>query len=245
MGFDLWDAGLVAGVAFLASVVGGISGYGAGLVMPVVIAPIVGVAGVIPVMAVGMSLANLSRVLAYLREVRWRSAGLVMLPGLPASFLGAYCYTLLSGRAISLLLGSFLLIIVPLRRWLARREYVLGNGGLAVVGGLHGLLAGAMSGSGLLLLSALMAAGVTGGGLIGTDATVSFITNLIKIGMFGGNGLLDLQRIACGLLMGVATFPGAFCARAIVRRMSIKVHTALMDALVLYGGATFLWQAIK
>ena len=64
MNFSLAEAALAAVVAFAASIVGGLSGYGVGLVLPVVIAPIVGVTGVIPAMAIAISLGNGSRVTA-------------------------------------------------------------------------------------------------------------------------------------------------------------------------------------
>ena len=114
-----------------------------------------------------------------------------------------------------------------------------------LIGGLHGLLAGGMSGSGLMQISALMAAGVTGGALIGTDAAVSLLINFVKIGMFGGAGLIDLNLLVFGLVIGGATFPGAFPARAILRRMPIRIHTLMMEVLVLGGGASFLWQAFR
>ena len=245
MEYSLWHAALVVGVAFLGSIVGGVSGYGVGLILPPVLAPMVGVAKVIPVMAVGMALTNLSRVVAYRREVVWQRTLQLLLLGLPASFLGAWAYTMLTGRAIAVLLGVFLVIVVPLRRWLKTRKFVLGPFGLTIAGGLHGVLAGAMSGSGLLQIAALMAAGVEGGGLIGTDATVSCITNVVKIVMFTRAGLLDPALIAIGLMIGVVSFPGAFLARAILRRLPIKLHTAMMDALVILGGLSFLWRGIR
>lgn len=245
MNFSLAEAVLVAAVAFVTSIVGGLSGYGAGLVLPVVIAPIVGVAGVVPAMAVGMLLGNGSRVWAYWREINRPRAVQLIVSGLPLSFLGAWVYTQLPVQAIALAIGAFLILIVPLRRWLEHKQYVLGTSGLMVVSSLHGLLAGGMSGSGLMLISALMAAGVTGGALIGTDAAVSLLINCIKIGMFGGNGLIDLNLLVFGLLIGAATFPGAFLARAILRRMPIRIHTTMMEALVLFGGASFLWRAIS
>lgn len=245
MNFSLTEAALAAGVAFIASIVGGLSGYGVGLVLPVVIAPIVGVGGVIPAMAVGMSLANGSRVWAYWREIDRPRVLQLIVSGLPPSFLGAWIYTQLPVRAIALAIGTFLIVIVSLRRWLEKEQYVLGTPGLMAVSSLHGLLAGGMSGSGLMLISALMAAGVTGGALIGTDASVSLLINFIKVGTFGGNGLIDLNLLMFGLLIGLATFPGAFLARAIMRRMPIRIHTALMEALVLFGGASFLWRGIR
>jgi uncharacterized protein len=245
MNFSLTEAALAAAVAFVTSIIGGVSGYGVGLVLPIVIAPIVGVAGVIPAMAIGMSLGNGSRVLAYWREINWRRAFHISVTGLPLSFVGAYAYTRMSDRVIAGILGGFLLLIVPVRRWLAKKEYVLGTSGLIGIASVYGLISGTMSGSGLMIVSALMAAGVTGGALIGTDSASSLVINLIKIGMFGSAGLIDFNLLVFGLLMGLATFPGAFIARAIVRRMPIRIHTAMMDAIVVFGGVTFFWQAFR
>lgn len=245
MNFSLAEAALAAVVAFAASIVGGLSGYGVGLVLPVVIAPIVGVTGVIPAMAIAMSMGNGSRVIAYWREIDRARAAQIICTGLPLSFVGAWCYTLLPERAIATLLGVFLLIVVPVRRWLEHKEYVLGTPGLMAVSSVHGLISGAMSGAGLMIISALMAAGVTGAALIGTDAAAALLVNLVKIGMFGGAGLIDLNLLIFGLMMGLATFPGAFLARAILKRMPVKIHTAMMDAIVLFGGASFLWRAIR
>lgn len=245
MNFSLAEAALAAVVAFAASIVGGLSGYGVGLVLPVVIAPIVGVTGVIPAMAIAMSLGNGSRVIAYWREINRARAAQIMMTGLPLSFLGAWFYTLLPERAVAGLLGGFLILIVPLRRWLEHKNYVLGTPGLMAISCVHGLISGAMSGAGLMIISALMAAGVTGGALIGTDAASALLINLVKIGMFAQAGLIDLDLLIFGLMMGLATFPGAFLARAILKRMPVKIHTAMMDAIVLFGGASFLWRAIR
>jgi uncharacterized membrane protein YjjP (DUF1212 family) len=41
---SLWQLALVAAVAFFASLVGGVSGYGTGALMPLVLVPLVGAA---------------------------------------------------------------------------------------------------------------------------------------------------------------------------------------------------------
>src|SRR5688500_10698042 len=105
--FQLADVGaaqlaLVAFIAFAASIVGGLAGYGTGLVLPVFLAPVVGVANVIPVMAVGMAINNGSRVVAFRRDISWPHALRVLALGLPACVAGAYGYTLLDARAVAL-----------------------------------------------------------------------------------------------------------------------------------------------
>jgi len=53
-----YEAILIAAMAFSASLIGGISGFGTGLILPMVLVPIVGVENVIPLMAVGMVVAH-------------------------------------------------------------------------------------------------------------------------------------------------------------------------------------------
>ena len=51
--------------------------------------------------------------------------------------------------------------------------------------------------------------------------------------------------IAFALLIGVVAFPGAFLAKALRRaRMPLHVHTAILDAVVLFGGAVMVIGAL-
>jgi hypothetical protein len=73
--------------------------------LPVFLAPVVGVANVIPVMAVAMLFNNGSRVGAFWRDVQWTHVGRVLALGLPACAAGAYSYTRLAGDWIAVLLA--------------------------------------------------------------------------------------------------------------------------------------------
>jgi hypothetical protein len=39
-------------------------------------------------------------------------------------------------------------------------------------------------------------------------------------------------------------FPGAFLAKAFVERLPLHVHTAILDAVVLFGGAVMVFGAL-
>jgi uncharacterized membrane protein YfcA len=99
-------------------------------------------------------------------------------------------------------------------------------------------------GSGIILLSLLMAAGLEGGAVIATDATISIVIGLIKIAVFGVAGVVGAQVVAIALVIGVIAFPGAFLAKALVDHLPIHMHTALLDAVVLFGGAFVILRAV-
>ena len=195
-------------VAFVAAVLGGLAGYGTGLILPIALAPVIGVANIIPVMAVAMMINNASRVLAFRREIQWPHVRRMLWLGLPACLLGAWGYTRLDARWIALLLGVFLLASIPLRRLLQRAQLQLGARGEVVAGGVFGVIEGGMTGTGVILISMLMAAGVQGAALIATDAVISTVLSLAKVLLFGGVSRLDAPLLITGLLVGLCTAPG-------------------------------------
>jgi uncharacterized membrane protein YfcA len=134
---------------------------------------------------------------------------------------------------------------VPLRRLLKRHGVTCGDGGLALGALGYGVVVGGTAGSGVLLLSLLMAAGLESAAVIATDAAISIFVGVVKIGVFGFAGVIDARVVAFALLIGVVTLPGAFLARAFVERMPVHVHTAILDAVVIAGGATLVYAGLR
>jgi uncharacterized membrane protein YfcA len=236
---------LVAGVALLASVVGGLAGYGTGALMPLVLVPLIGAEPVVPIIAISSIFTNLSRFVAYLRYTDRRRALIVILASALTTALGAYGYTLLTGAGAALVIGTMLIASVPLRRLLKRREIRIGNTGLGFGAVGYGVLVGGTAGSGVILLSLLMAVGLEGAAVIATDAVISVVTSAIKISVFGLAGVVTAQVLAFAILIGAVALPGAFFARIFVERMPVHIHTAILDAAVIVGGVVMISTALR
>lgn len=236
---------LVAMVALFASIVGGISGYGTGALMPLVLVPLVGAGPVVPIIAISALFNNASRVTAFLKYADWRRALIVVLAAAPTCVLGAWGYTHLSSAGAALVIGGMLIVSVPLRRLLKRHNVQIGDRGLTVGSIGYGVVVGGTAGSGVILLSLLMAAGVEGAGVVATDAAISIVISVVKVSVFGLAGVLTAQVICFALLIGIVALPGAFLARAFVERMPVHVHTAILDAVVLVGGVMMIVAAFK
>src|SRR4249919_3790103 len=56
---------LIAGTALIASIVGGVSGYGTGALMPLVLVPIIGPEPVVPILSISALLNNASRAFVF------------------------------------------------------------------------------------------------------------------------------------------------------------------------------------
>lgn len=236
---------LVAGVALFASIVGGLAGYGTGALMPLVLVPLIGAEPVVPIIAISSIFTNLSRFAAYIRYVDRRRALIVISAAALTTALGAYGYTRLTNAGASLVIGTMLISSVPLRRLLKRRDIRIRETGLGVGAVGYGLLVGGTSGSGVILLSLLMASGLEGAAVIATDAVISVATSIIKISVFGLAGVVTAQVLAFALLIGAIAIPGAFLAKTFVERMPVHIHTAILDAAVITGGVVMISAAMR
>ena len=236
---------LVAGVALFAAVVGGLAGYGTGALMPLILVPLIGAEPVVPIIAISSIFSNLSRFVAYLRYTDGRRALIVISAAAFTTALGAYGYTRLTNAGAALVIGVMLISSVPLRRLLRRHDIKIGDTGLAAGAVGYGVVVGGTSGSGVILLSLLMAVGLEGAAVIATDAVISVTTSIIKISVFGLAGVITARVLAFALLIGGIALPGTFLARAFVERMPVHVHTAILDVTVIVGGLVMISAAAR
>jgi uncharacterized membrane protein YfcA len=234
---------LVAGVALVGSVIGGVSGYGTGALMPLVLVPMVGAEPVVPMIAISALLTNSGRAVAFRAHIDCRRGAIVVIAAIPTCILSAYGYTTLTSAGAMLVIGAMLMLTVPLRYVLKRHAISIGDKGLAAGAAGYGAAVGGTVGAGIILLSILMAAGLEGAAVVATDAAISIAIGIVRLIVFGMAGVVTAQVLAFALLIGLMAFPGAFLARALVERMPLHVHTAILDAVVLIGGAVLVMGA--
>ena len=235
---------LIAIMAFIASLVGGIAGYGTGVLMPLVLAPIAGPEMVVPIIGIAALFTNSSRAVAFRTAVDPRRCVIIVCAAIPTAALGAYGFTQLNSRGAALLIGATLIASVPLRKLMQQRGLTLDNRGLALAAIGFGFLAGGTTGSGVVLISLLMASGLRGAAVIATDAVVSIAIGIVKVSVLGVAGAINTRVFAFALLIGLMTLPGAFAAKALVTRMPVHVHTAILDVVVVVGGSVLMLGAL-
>jgi uncharacterized protein len=236
---------LIVGLAAFSGIAGGVAGYGTGALMPLVLVPILGAAPVVPIIAVSAMFTNSARIVAFRRALNLRRAVIALVAAAPTCVLGAWLYTLLTGRGAALVIGVSLIATVPLRRILKNRGHDLGEKGFAAAAAGWGVLVGGTTGAGVILLSLLMATGLEGSAVIATDATVSIVMGVVKLSVFGLAGVLTPAVLAVGLLIGGIGFFTTFIAKLIVERLPVHVHTAMLDAVVIVGGSVMIYGALK
>ena len=240
---DASSLALVAVLGIVGAVVGGIGGFGTGIILTAGLAPLIGIKNVIPVMTVAGAIINCGRFWFYRASLDRGKLGLVLACSLPFLVVGVWIYSELDARAIGTVLGVVVIGSIPLRRYLKRRSIALGNAGLAVGSGVFGLATGVASGVGVIMVSLLLGVGMTGPAVLATDALISIALDVCKAALFQKFSLLSEETFVAGVIIGVATIPGSAIAAWLVNRMHAHLHVLFMEGLIIAGGLSLLWNS--
>jgi hypothetical protein len=82
-------------------------------------------------------------------------------------------------------------VLVPLRRLARRRLLVLARRSLDGAAAGYGVIVGGTAGSGIVLLTILMSAGLSGMSVIATDAAISIALGTVKVATMAAAGALS------------------------------------------------------
>src|SRR5882724_11420927 len=123
---SILDFVIVGVAAFAAGTCSGMTGFGGGLLLPPILAPILGVQHVVPVLSFAMLITNVHRFLLYRKRASLKLIGPVLITMVPAVVLGTSIYLGMPPNVISIVLGGFLLLSIPVGRFFARRQMKLG-----------------------------------------------------------------------------------------------------------------------
>jgi uncharacterized protein len=231
-------------VGLIAGTVSGIVGTGSSIMLMPVLVYEYGPKQAVPIMAVAAVLANLSRILAWWREVDWRACATYSVTGIPAAALGARTLLALPSHAVDISIGVFLIAMVPVRHWLARHELKANLWHLAIGGAVIGYITGIVASTGPLSVPLFLFYGLTKGAFLATEAASSLGLYLSKSVTFERFGALTTDLVVKGLIAGSSLMFGAFAAKRFVLHLKPEAFRIIMDAIMLAAGVAMLWTAV-
>src|SRR6516165_8324572 len=199
----------------------------------------------VPIMAVASVMANLSRILAWWRDVDWRACAAYSVTGVPAAALGARTLLALPSHTVDLAIGLFLIAMVPLRHWLARHDLKASLWHLAIGGAAIGYLTGIVVSTGPLSVPLFLFYGLTKGAFLATEEASSLGIYASKSITFQRFGALPFEVAVQGLVAGASLMAGAFVAKRFVLRLEPEVFRIMMDVIMVAAGLTTLWTAFS
>lgn len=237
--------GLVLLVGSVAGLVSGIVGTGATVILLPVLALTFGPKSAIPIMAIVALMSNFAKITAWWREIDWRAAGAYALGGIPGAALGARTMLLLPAHTVDIALGTFFLVMIPGRRWLAARSYRIGAAVLIPIGFVIGFLTGIVVSTGPISVPVFTSYGLLKGAFIATEAAASLALYISKAITFRTFGALPTEIILQGLITGSSVMAGTYLAKLLVERISLATFQYLLDVVMFISGCALLWSALR
>ena len=116
--------------------------------------------------------------------------------------------------------------------------------GLGMMAVFYGTISGVILGPGSVLLTALAANGLVGGQIIGTDSFVTLINCTIRLISFWNLGLLNLDALYVGSLIGIVSIFGSYTAKKIADKLGVQMHTIIIEICVVLGGSVMIYRAL-
>jgi uncharacterized protein len=235
----------VLAVGLVAGTISGIVGTGSSIMLMPVLIYEYGPKQAVPIMAVAAVMSNLSRILAWYREVDWRACAAYSVPAIPAAALGARTLLVLPPRIVDISIGLFLIAMVPVRHWLTSHQLKLSLWHLAVGGVAIGYLTGIVVSTGPLSVPLFLFYGLAKGAFLATEAASSLGMYVSKSVTFQRFGALTPEVALQGLIAGSSLMFGAFIAKRFVLHLEPEVFRRIMDAIMIAAGLSMLWTAFS
>jgi uncharacterized protein len=235
----------VLAVGLVAGTISGIVGTGSSIMLMPVLIYEYGPKQAVPIMAIAAVMSNLSRILAWYREVDWRACAAYSVPAIPAAALGARTLLVLPSHIVDISIGLFLIAMVPARHWLASPQFQLSLLHLAIGGTTIGYITGIVVSTGPLSVPLFLFYGLTKGAFLATEAASSLGMYVSKSVTFQRFGALTPDVALQGLIAGSSLMFGAFIAKRFVLHLKPDAFRLLMDGIMVVAGLSMLWTAFS
>lgn len=227
-----------------AGVLGGVIGFGTTIILMPALVYFYGPIQAIPVIALVATVANLSRIFLWWSVIRWRVCFVYSLTAIPFTVLGVHTLVRLDERLIEITLGVFLILLIPIRRWMRKKNFYLKLWQMGLVGAAIGYLTGIVATTGAINTPFFLAYGLSKGAFLGTEAASTLSILFAKGITFHELGFLNVEAIIQGLLIGSCVLLGSIFSKKIVLALPEKKFLLLMELVMLISGLSILAMSL-
>lgn len=231
---------VLVAAAFAASAIGGVVGFGAGLILLPIIAWAVGVKATAPILTVTMLFGNLGRIWWSRHDIDRAVVVRFLIGAVPATALGATLYAGTTGASLGRIFGVFLIAAVPLRHLLTASRVRMRLAHFPALGAVVGTVSGLVVTTGPMATPFFLAYGLRKGGYVATEAVCALAMHLARGAAFARLNLLPWDGVALGAILGATMFAGSWVGRRVLDRMSDRLFLVAIELLLVVLGLHFL-----
>lgn len=216
--------------AIVASVISSVFGLAGGAILFTVLTWVVSIKEAIPIHSGVQLISNTSRVLIYIREVRWDIVWRFVLLLVPGAYLGGMFFGFFHPLLLEFLVGTFILATVLIPKPEGKSINLNVFIGLGFVSSFLGMIVAV---TGPFIASFFVFNNVTKEAMVGTKSVCQALTQLCKIVVFSSVMKFDFTQYTQALiLLGIMAIIGTFIGKRIIGKISDKKYNHLNNMLL-------------
>lgn len=227
-------------VAFVAATLAGVTGFGGAAVLLPALVLVFGVRAAIPILTVAQLIGNGSRVWFNRRELNWRVVGWFSLGGIPLALLGGHLFSAAPQKALTRLLGVFLLVVVLWRHIRPKSSNPFPVPVFAAIGAGASFLSALLGSVGPIMAPFFLAFGLVKGAYIGTEALSTVVMHLTKLVAYRQTTVLRASDALVGIALGPLMITGTYIGKHILDRLPKRVFVAVIELVLIAAGLMFI-----
>jgi uncharacterized membrane protein YfcA len=227
---------LLALVAFLASTLAAVTGFGGAAVLLPVLVAVFGVRAAIPILTVAQLVGNGSRVWFNRLDLDYRVVGWFALGGVPLALLGGFLFARAPLSALTRVLGIFLILVVVWRRWRLGPPRRLPLRSFALIGAGASFLSALLGSVGPIMAPFFLAYGLVKGAYIGTEALATVVMHVTKLVAYREAAVLSGRTVLAGLALGPIMIGGSWVGKRMVDRIPERVFVGIIEVTLVVAG---------
>ena len=231
---------ILIGTALLGSTIGGVAGFGAGILLLPVAAWTLGIRAAVPVLTVTMLLGNLARIWWSRHELHGGVTLRFIAGAVPATAVGVMIFAGASSDWLGRAIGAFLLAAVPLRRLLTSGRLHVRAAHFPLIGTAVGFLSALVVTTGPVVTPFFLAYGLRRGAFIATEALCAGAMHVTRGLVFARYRMISTETLVIGLVLGTTMVAGAWIGRRMLDRMSDRAFLAVIEVLLVGMGLQML-----
>lgn len=231
---------VLGGIAFIAAVVGAVTGGGVTAILLPFLVLFVGIQEGVPIVTIVLIVASVSRIAVYRRNLDFPVMGWFALGSVPTTVVGTLWFTMAAPSVVTRLFGAVLIAAVLWRRFRPHPPESFKRLWFVPLGAAYGLLAGTSAALASLPGPFFLAYGLRKEAYVGTIGVSVFLGQVVKLAIFGPAGFLTTSVLQTSAILAPFVIGGTLLGKRILSRASEGAFVVGMDLFMLVAGLLFL-----
>ncbi|MFH1050098.1 MAG: sulfite exporter TauE/SafE family protein [bacterium] len=228
-------------MAFLASIISGVAGFGGALLLLPVLSSIIDIQSAIAILTICQIFGNCSRVAFGFKDLEWKPILIFLLGAIPLCILGSLFMVKSDTGLIKVIVGSFLIIFALSKRFFLKDKVI--NHKLFFVGGsVTGFLSGLVGSAGPLGAAFFLTLNLSAVSYIASEAFTALSIHIVKMIVYGNFLILSGKVLIYGLLLGITMIAGTWIARKIAEKLPKIVFMIIVEILLIILGISMIYS---